>query len=149
MDVLKRDLAPIVSEAWAEIDRQAKRVVALTLTGRKLVDFDGPPGWKHAALNLGPLVDLGESPAPGVRAALRAVQPLVELRVPFRLSIEELDGLARGASDMELGPVIEAAERIAEAEDNAVFNGFAQASIKGIIEASPHPQSAMPESAAR
>jgi uncharacterized linocin/CFP29 family protein len=149
MDVLKRELAPIVPEAWAEIDRQAKRVLTLMLTARKLVDFDGPRGWQHAALNLGRLVDLADSPAPGVRAALRAVQPLVELRVPFRLSLEELDCVARGASDVELAPVIEAAERIAEAEDHAVFNGFRQANIMGIIEASPHQKMVLPESAAR
>jgi uncharacterized linocin/CFP29 family protein len=147
MDILKRELAPIVPKAWEEIDRQAKRVLTLKLTARKLVDFDGPHGWHHAALNLGRLVDIAEPPAIGVRAALRTVQPLVELRVPFRLSLDDLDGLARGASDVELAPVIEAAERIAEAEDHTVFNGYREASILGMIEASPHPPMTMPSAA--
>src|SRR5262245_57777058 len=117
MDLLRRELAPIVSEAWKEIDRQAKRVLTLNLAGRKLVDLDGPHGWQYAALNLGRLEELEGAPAPGVRASLRAAQPLVELRAPFRVSLAELDNVARGATDVELNAVIEAAERIAAAED--------------------------------
>ena len=147
MEVLKRDLAPIVAEAWAEIDRQAKRVLTLKLTARKLVDLDGPHGWHYAALNLGRLVGIAEPPATGVHGSLRAVQPLVEFRVPFRLSLQDLEGVARGARDVELGPVADAAERIAEAVDHAVFNGYREASIVGMIEASPHPPMTMPPSA--
>jgi uncharacterized linocin/CFP29 family protein len=100
-------------------------------------------------LNLGRVVGLASPPAPGVDASLRAVQPLVELRVPFRLSIDELDAVARGASDVDFDPVTEAAERMAEAEDHAVFNGYPDAGIVGMIEASPHSPMTMPESAAQ
>ena len=147
MDLLRRELAPIVAEAWEEIDRQAKRVLTLNLAGRKLVDLDGPHGWRFAALNLGRLEQLESAPAPGVRAALRAARPLVELRAPFRASLAELDNVARGATDVELEAVIEAAERIAAAEDHAIFNGFADAEITGMIEASPHEAIHMPASA--
>jgi uncharacterized linocin/CFP29 family protein len=41
MDLLKRQKAPIVSEAWAQIDEEARRVLKLHLAGRKLVDFSG------------------------------------------------------------------------------------------------------------
>ena len=80
MDLLKRELAPIVSQAWAEIDRRAQQVLKLNLAARKLVDLDGPHGWTHAAINLGRVVDLPSAPASGVNGALRAVQQLVELR---------------------------------------------------------------------
>ena len=147
MDLLKRELAPIVSQAWAEIDRRAQQVLKLNLAARKLVDLDGPHGWAHAAINLGRVVDLPSAPASGVHGALRAVQPLVELRSPFSLSLAELDAAARGANDIDVDPVVEAAERIAEAEDHAVFNGYGDAGIEGIIEASPHAPIAMPDSA--
>jgi uncharacterized linocin/CFP29 family protein len=147
MDLLKRELAPIVAEAWAEIDRQAQRVLRLNLAARKLVDVDGPHGWHYAAINLGRVVDLPSAPAEGVRGALRSVRQLVELRAPFRLSIAELDAAARGANDIDLDPVIEAAERIAEAEDHAVFNGYPEAGIEGIVQASPHAAMTMPDAA--
>jgi uncharacterized linocin/CFP29 family protein len=66
------------------------------------------------------------------------VLPLVELRAAFTLPILELDGASRGATDLDLDPVIAASERTARAEDSAVFHGFKDASITGILEATPH-----------
>jgi uncharacterized linocin/CFP29 family protein len=148
MDLLKRELAPIVAGAWTEIDRQAKRVLTLSLAARKLVDLDGPHGWGLAAVNRGRVTPAAKPPVEGVQALLRQVQALVEVRVPFRLSRQELDSAARGAVDMDLDPVTEAAERIAAAEDHAVFNGYPDAGITGMIESSPHPPVALPASAA-
>lgn len=138
MDLLKRSLAPILPEAWTLIDDEAKRVLRVHLAGRKLLDVAGPLGWMFAAVNTGRLTLFDTEAVPGVRAGLRRVQPLVELRTPILLDILELDGAARGAVGLELGAVVKAAERVARAEDHAIFNGYPQAGIVGIIEASPH-----------
>lgn len=138
MDLLKRSLAPITSEAWSQIDDEAKRVLALHLAGRKLVDFSGPHGWKLAGVNTGRLKNMDGGPNATVGHAIREVAPLVELRAPIELPILELDYAARGAADLDLGPVVAAAERVAHAEDTAIFHGFAPANIAGIIPASPH-----------
>ena len=144
MDLLKRNLAPILPEAWKLIDQEASRVLRLLLAGRKIVDFEGPFGWKYAAVNTGQLKLLSYEPAPDVRMGIREVQPLVEVRVPIKLSIMDLDTVARGAEAPDLGSVVAAAEKIALVEDNAIFNGLATAGIKGIFEASPHPVTALP-----
>ncbi len=138
MDLLKRNHAPIIPEAWEQIDNEARRVLKLNLAGRKLADFDGPHGWHYSAVSLGRLEVFEREVVPGVRAGKRLVQPLVELRVPMQLDIWELDNIARGAEDPDLAPVIEAAEKIARAEDHAIFNGYSEAGITGIIEASPY-----------
>jgi uncharacterized linocin/CFP29 family protein len=138
MDLLKRQLAPITPEAWEQVDTEARRVLTLHLAARKLVDFSGPHGWKVGGVNTGRLKPIHKGPVPEVQHALRDMQPLIELRSPFAMSIIELDYAARGADDLDLDPVIAAAERMALAEDTAVFSGFADAHIKGIIEASPH-----------
>src|SRR5665811_1163514 len=52
--------------------------------------------------------------------------------------------VARGATDPDLNPVVEAAEKAAHAEDSAIFNGLAAAGIKGIIPASPHAPHKLP-----
>ena len=44
MDILKRELAPIPAEAWAEIDAQATRSLTALLSARKVVDVTGPMG---------------------------------------------------------------------------------------------------------
>jgi len=136
MDLLKRDKAPLTDEAWQQIDEEARRVLKLRLAGRKVVDFSGPHGWSFGSVNRGRLTRLRD--AGGVSYALRQVQPLVEVRAPFSMKIAELDDASRGATDLNLDPVIAVAERVAHAEDTAVFHGFEDAHVTGIIEASPH-----------
>ncbi|MFO0616638.1 MAG: family 1 encapsulin nanocompartment shell protein [Polyangiaceae bacterium] len=137
MDLLKRDIAPILPEAFGLVDEEAARVLRLNLAARKLVDFDGPHGWTLGAVNTGRLRALPEA-APGVAAGVRVVQPIVELRAPMRLRIADLDTVARGASDPDLTAVRGAAERIARAEDSAIFRGFEPGGIRGILPSSPH-----------
>ena len=137
MDLLKRGLAPVTSEAWAQIDDEARRVLKLHLAGRKLVDFSGPHGWALGAVNTGRLLHIEKSPDQ-VGHAIRDVRPLIELRTPIELPMLELDYASRGASDLDLDPVVAAAERVARAEDTAIFHGFKEGRIEGLVEATPH-----------
>lgn len=138
MNLLKREIAPILPEAWKAIDAEAARVLRLNLAARKLVDFSGPHGWTFAAVNAGRLSPLKAGPVAEVSAGLRTVQPLVEIRVPITLDVAELDAMARGAKNPDLSPVVRAAESIARAEDSAIFHGYAAGQITGIIDESPH-----------
>jgi uncharacterized linocin/CFP29 family protein len=138
MDLLKRKLAPISESAWQQIDDEAKRVLKLNLAGRKLVDFSGPHGWGLAGVNTGRLTHIQDAPVQQVGHAIRDVRPLVELRAQIVLDTMELDYAARGAKDLDLEPLVTAAEHIARAEDNAIFHGFKPGGITGIVEASPH-----------
>lgn len=138
MDRLKRTLAPISDKAWAEIDAEARRTLEAELVARRLVDFDGPHGDAYAGTNLGRAERAEAPPVDGVEAAMRLVQPLVELTVELELSVRELDCIERGAADPELGALQEAARRIARCEDKAIFHGFSSACIRGMLEASRH-----------
>jgi uncharacterized linocin/CFP29 family protein len=138
-------MAPISSAAWSEIESEAKRTLQAMLAARKLVDFEGPLGWQASAVSLGRAEAVGESPQAGVEARLRQVQPLVELRVPFELSREELEAVARGAEDLDLDPVREAARSAALAEDRAIFHGYPAAGIGGIVPAAARSRCAITE----
>src|SRR5262245_13670904 len=105
MNDLRRELAPITSEAWEAIDDEAKKALKLILAARRIVDFTGPLGWSVSAVSLGRTGALSDSPNEGVEAGLREVQPLVEFRTPFELSRTELDSITRGAKDPDLNPV--------------------------------------------
>jgi len=134
---LRRDLAPISDAAWEEIDSEAKRSLTNFLAARRLVDFDGPLGWTTTCVATGrtnPIDDLGA----GVTASARRARPLVELRVPFVLSRAELDAVDRGARDVDLDPVIDAARHIALAEDTLVFDGNDELMVTGLVDGSPH-----------
>ena len=133
VDLLKRSLAPVTDDAWEEIDATAARLLKSQLTARRIVDFDGPHGWEFAAVNLGRL-ETAEEPTPQeVPWGKRLVLPLVESRVPFQIDQMELDGIARGAKDVDLDSLEDAARRVALFEESAVYNGFEAAGIEGII----------------
>ena len=138
MDLLKRNLAPILPEAWKVIDEEARRVLKLNLAGRKLVDFSGPHGWNFAAVSTGRLQILPDHPMKDVSVGLRTVAPLIEVRTPMVLDIMEMDSIARGAVNPDLEPIVQAAERMARLEDQAIFHGYPAAGIAGIVESSPH-----------
>lgn len=138
MNDLRRELAPITENAWKEIEEEARSTLVNYLAGRKLVDFTGPKGWDFSAVNLGRYKELKKHPVAGVTSRLRTVQPLVELRIPFELSRDDLDCINRGAKDPELSNVSEAAKKLALAEDQMVFYGYSEAGIRGICEESPY-----------
>ncbi len=142
---LHRELAPISDEAWAAIDDEARGRLTTFLAARKLVDFSGPHGWAHSAYDLGRVNALAAGPAPGVEAATRQVQPLVELHTELVLSREVLDSIDRGAPDPDLDAVVDAARRMALAEDTLVFGGSSPTGIEGITQATPHAPIAMPD----
>jgi uncharacterized linocin/CFP29 family protein len=135
---LMRDKAPITDQAWAAIEEEATRSLTHFLAGRKLIDFSGPNGWAFSSVDLGRVAPLSSGPREGVSAAQRRVQPLLELRTPFSLDRAELDAADRGAPDVDLDAVIDAARQAALAEDGIVFHGYEAAGLVGIAAASPH-----------
>jgi uncharacterized linocin/CFP29 family protein len=138
MNHLLRDLAPITDAGWEELEDEARQHLVVHLAARKLVDFSGPHGWARSATNLGRTERLSPTPVDGVDARRRRVLELVETRAWFSLSREELDNVDRGAEDVDLDPLDDAARKIALAENTAIFNGWGAASIAGIVPASPH-----------
>ncbi|UNX54015.1 bacteriocin family protein [Georgenia sp. TF02-10] len=135
---LLRSRAPITDAGWAQLDAEARERLVAALGARKLVEFAGPFGWAYSATNLGRSETVGQAPVDGVQARRRRVLPLTEVRVPFTLSRDEVLNVDRGAVDVDLDNLDDAAVRMATAENTAVFHGWPAAGITGIAEASPH-----------
>jgi uncharacterized linocin/CFP29 family protein len=144
---LLRAHAPISDGNWTLLDDEARERLAPALAARRLVDFAGPLGWTHSATNLGRVQPLKQSPCPGVGAVQRRVLPIAELRAEFQISRGELRDDDRGAADTDLAPLDAAAHDMAVAENKAVLQGWAEAGITGISEASPHQGLTLPASA--
>jgi uncharacterized linocin/CFP29 family protein len=145
MNHLLRGHAPITDEAWSAIDDEARTRMTPGLAGRKLVDFAGPLGWEYSATNVGRVQPLAGEHVAGVEAEQRRVLPLVELRAPFSIARAELRDLDRGALDIDFEELDAAAQRIAVAENLAVFHGLEDAGIGGIADVSTHPSVALGE----
>ncbi len=138
MDIFKRGLAPVVDEAWAEIEKEAARALRANLSARYVTDVRGPFGLDHAAVNTGRLDIPAAQDAPNVEYGVRRVLPLVELRARFELDVWPLDDAARGARDLDLAAVSDAAERVARFEERAVYLGFPAGGIEGLAQRSDH-----------
>jgi len=145
MNHLLRGHAPLTEAAWKAVDEEARTRLTVNLAARKLVDFSGPHGWEYSATSLGRAAAVGAPPSDGVRARLRRVQPLVELRVPFTLSRSQLEDVDRGADDVDLSALEDAARAMATTENAIIFHGYQEAGIVGLVEASSHPKLALPE----
>jgi uncharacterized linocin/CFP29 family protein len=146
MNNLYRELAPISDAAWADVETEARRTFEQNVSARRVVDLAGPDGSSLACVNTGHLSDI-EAPADGVVAKLRTSQPLVQLRVPFTVSRQQVDDVERGAQDPDWQPVKDAAKKIAYAEDRAVLEGYAAAGITGIRPSSSNPALTLPAEA--
>lgn len=145
MSHLLREHAPITEAGWKLLDSEARERLAPALAARKLVDFAGPHGWDHSASNLGRTEELSGGPEKGVDTRQRRVLSLVELRARFSVARSELDDAERGAEDVDLKALDEAAARIARAENAVVFHGWKKAGIAGIIESAGQERIALGE----
>ncbi len=143
MNNLHRELAPISEAAWAEIEEEASRTLKRYLAARRVVDVRDAGGVALAAVGTGHLRDVA-TPGDGIIARQREVKPLVELRVPFELDRQAIDDVERGSNDSDWQPLKDAAERIAVAEDRAIFDGYAAAGIQGIRQGTSNPIMTLP-----
>ncbi|HVV92545.1 MAG TPA: family 1 encapsulin nanocompartment shell protein [Hyphomicrobiales bacterium] len=146
MNNLHRELAPISDQAWAAIEEEASRTLKRHLAARRVVDVPDPKGLDLSAIGTGHIRPI-QAPGDGVEAAQRDAKAIVELRVPFELTRQAIDDVARGAADSDWSPVKEAARRIAFAEDRAVFDGYAAAGIQGIRQGSSNAAVVLPANA--
>ncbi len=144
MDILRRSKAPISDQAWEEINDTAKEVLTADLAGRKFLDVEGPKGWSFAAQSTGRLHVPANQKGP-VKYGTHQVLPLVEARVPFKLDIWELDNIVRGAEDIDLEAMEDAAREIARFEETAIYEGFKQANITGLKDSSDYDPIPFPE----
>jgi uncharacterized linocin/CFP29 family protein len=143
MNNLHRELAPISDAAWAQIEEETARTLKRYLAGRRVVDLHAAEGIALSAVGTGHLRAIA-APAEGIVARQREVRALVELRVPFELDRQQIDDVERGANDSDWQPAKEAAQKIAFAEDAAIFDGYAAGGITGIRQGASNPVMTLP-----
>ena len=136
MDMLKKELAPLSSKVWQELEQRAQEILSSRLSARKAIHVVGPLGWDYTSVSEGRL-DLVEDSG-DVKTGVYRSSPLTEARVRFTLNRWEMDNLNRGARDIDLTSLDSAVEKIAEFEERAIYTGFKAGGIVGLTEASAH-----------
>ena len=143
MNNLHRELAPISDTAWSDIEEETTRTLKRHLAGRRVVDVHSPGAVGLSAVGTGHLKTIA-APSDGILARQREVKALVEFRVLFELNREQIDDVERGANDSDSQPAKDAAQKIAYAEDRAIFEGYAAAGIVGIRKGTSNPRMTLP-----
>jgi uncharacterized linocin/CFP29 family protein len=149
MNNLHRELAPVSAAAWTSIEAEARRTFEQHVAARRVADVRGPAGPGLAGVGTGHLasIDPPGGEAGGILAWLRTAHQVVQLRVPFTVSRQDVDDVERGAQDSDWQPVKDAARQIAFAEDRAIFEGYPAAGIAGVRKSSSNPAMALPAEA--
>src|ERR1700749_3508513 len=143
MNNLHRELAPISDAAWSQIEEETSRTIKRYLEGRRVVDVEGPDGMGLSAVGTGHLRNV-TAPGDGILTRQREVKALVEFRVPFDLDRQQIDDVERGANDSDWQPAKDAAQKIAFAEDRAIFEGYAAGGIVGVRQGTSNPAMTLP-----
>jgi len=143
MNNLHRELAPISDKAWAQIEEEASRTLKCYLAARRVIDVSEPKGFEFPGVGTGHSHQI-KSLENGVQANQREFKASVELRVPFELQRQAVDDVERGSLDSDWSPLKEAAQKIAFAEDRAVFDGYPDAGIEGIRQGSSNTSVTLP-----
>src|ERR1700724_2294566 len=138
MNNLHRELAPISDAAWSQIEEETTRTLKRYLAGGRAVYVPSAGGVALPGVATGHLRSTS-APADGITGRQREVKPLVELRVPFELSRQTIDDVERGSDDSDWQPAKDAAKKLAFAEDRAIFTGYRDANIQGILESTSNP----------
>ncbi len=118
--------------AWASISAQATRSLKAILSARKVIDVNGPMGPDFPGVPEGRLDYPDDQPGNNLNYGIHKVHHLVETRIPFELNIEEMDNAVRGAKDLDLATLEEAARNIALFEESVVYHGLSDANILGL-----------------
>ena len=145
MNILKKSIAPITDAAWKEITDEANRIFKIYLTAREFVDIEGPTGLEQGGISTGKLILPEKQSNEGINYGLREVVPFIEIRKPFELDIWELDNLSRGAKEINLDSLENAAKELAQFEDRAIYSGFEKGQIKGLEKSASHKAVALPD----
>jgi uncharacterized linocin/CFP29 family protein len=113
MDYLNRNQAHFSAEVWKAIDEAAREAAADQLTGRRFLDMEGPFGVGLTAIEVGN-DDFCRQPRPDEAGAIMGhAVPVPMLRRSFRLSIRRLAAHLENGQPLDLAPVQDAAEAVA------------------------------------
>lgn len=125
---LARDDAPFGSDVWGVLDSAMVEAAKGQLTGRRLLQLEGPYG---LGLKSVPLMD--ETTDSGLIAS--ATLPLVLIYEEFDLGARDLANYERLGMTLDRTAVAEAAMAVAEREEDLIFHGSDELGVSGLLTA--------------
>lgn len=142
MSYLNRHNAPFSSAIWEEIDQAAVEAAKEILTGRRILEVQGPYGVGLTSVEIG-TDDYCRQPGPDEAGAVvsRAIA-VPMLRKSFGISVRRVQGHFEMGLPLDLTPVEDAAEAVARREEEFVYYGQPDFALEGLLTARGRNESA-------
>ncbi len=133
MDYLSRGSAPFAEELWSQIDEAVVEAARETLVGRRFLPFFGPvgPGLNAAEIaspNKEEVAKDGFSIMEG-----RELKKVPQLFEDFWLYWRDIEGSRRVGFPVDLAAARAAAQKLAQREDQMIFNGIKSLGLDGLL----------------
>jgi len=128
---LGREDAPFGDEIWSKLDDVVISVARGRLSGRKLLDIEGPYGLELKSV---PLVDKVVSEN-GAKLLSADVLPVPMIETLFSLGARDLATFEESGFSLDVAAVADAAMAAAAAEDALIFEGNKGLGVQGLLTA--------------
>jgi uncharacterized linocin/CFP29 family protein len=138
MDYLTRGQAPFANDVWEQLDKAAIAAARDLLTGRRFLPLEGPFGIGLTAIEYGE-DDYYRQPGPDEAAVVmgRAVSvPMI--RKIFHISTRRIAANLENQQPLDLSPVEDAAEAVAEREEDLIYRGVSDFHLPGLLTCDGH-----------
>jgi len=135
MDHLNRHQAPLTKEMWHALDEAAVSAARERLTGRRFLRLEGPFGLGLTAIEVGN-DQYCRQPAPDEAGAIMGrTLPVPVIRKSFGLSLRRVAAALDNGQPLDLSPAEEAAEAVADREEELIYRGQADFHLQGLLTA--------------
>lgn len=135
MDYLNRRQAPFPKEVWQSLDDSAVDAARDRLTGRRFLKVEGPFGLGLTAIEVGN-DDYCRQREPGEAGAVMShTLPVPMIRKSFGLSIRRVAAALDNGQPLDLSPVDDAAEAVADREEELIYRGQEGFHVAGLLTA--------------
>lgn len=127
-DYFGRADAPFSDAVWEMLDNIVITAAKSRLTGRRLLDIEGPYG---VALKSIPLADVVTTSGNSTVAASRSI-PVPMIQATFSLNQRDLAALEQTGLPFDASAIANAALTLAESEDSLIFQGMEDLGVPGL-----------------
>jgi uncharacterized linocin/CFP29 family protein len=128
---LAREDAPFGEDVWSAIDNIVVSAAKSQLSGRRLLDIEGPYGLGLKAIPLSDEVAVEGD----VRVASSPVLPVPVIETEFALAVRDLANYEETGFSLDTAAIAQAAMALAAMEDTLIFEGNKALGIDGLLTA--------------
>jgi len=142
VDYLNRQQAPFPDKVWRALDEAALTAAGDRLTARRFLPVEGPFGIGLTAIECGNDEAFRQPRAVEAASVMGRTLPVPMIRQIFRVSIRRVAAFIEHGQPLDLSPAEDAAEAVADREEELVYQGQPDLHLSGLLNSEGHLETA-------